>query len=203
MTLAASDLSFSYPGADALFEHVDLEVAAGERVAVVAPSGRGKTTLCRILAGYLHPDSGVVLADGVDVRARRRGPHPVQLISQHPEAILDPRVRVGRSLSEACSDDDCRRYLQDLLGIDRTWEARFVRELSGGQLMRICLVRAFSVRPRYVLADEVTAMMDAVSQAEIWRAMLELQRREPFGMVLVSHSPALVQRVATRVHELS
>ena len=196
MTLAASDLSFSYPGADALFEHVDLEVAAGERVAVVAPSGRGKTTLCRILAGYLHPDSGVVLADGVDVRARRRGPHPVQLISQHSEAILDPRVRVGRSLSEACSDDDYRRYLQDLLGIDRTWEARFVRELSG-------LVRAFSVRPRYVLADEVTAMMDAVSQAEIWRAMLELQRREPFGMVLVSHSPALVRRVATRVHELS
>lgn len=202
MSLVATDLSFSYSGADALFEHVDLEVAAGERVALVAPSGRGKTTLCRILAGYLNPDFGTVLADGVDVRAKRKGPHSVQLISQHPEAILDPRVRVGRSMAEVCSDDEYRNYLQELFGIDHAWGARFVRELSGGQLMRICLARAFSVRPRYVLADEVTAMMDAVSQAEIWRAMLELQAREPFGMAFVSHSPALVRRVATRVYEL-
>lgn len=202
MSLVATDLSFSYPGADALFEHVDLEVAAGERVALVAPSGRGKTTLCRILAGYLNPDSGTVLADGVDVRAKRKGPHSVQLISQHPEAILDPRVRVGRSMAEVCPDGQYRKYLQELFGIDHAWGARFVRELSGGQLMRICLARAFSVRPRYVLADEVTAMMDAVSQAEIWRAMLELQARESFGMVFVSHSPALVRRVATRVYEL-
>ena len=129
MSLVATDLSFSYPGADALFEHVDLEVAAGERVALVAPSGRGKTTLCRILAGYLNPDSGTVLADGVDVRAKRKGPHSVQLISQHPEAILDPRVRVGRGMAEVCSDDEYRNYLQELFGIDHAWGARFVREL--------------------------------------------------------------------------
>ena len=68
--------------------------------------------------------------------------------------------------------------------------------------MRLAMVRALATGPRYLIADEATAMLDAVTQAELWRVLLELQRRDGWGLVMVSHSPALLGRVATRRVEL-
>ena len=68
--------------------------------------------------------------------------------------------------------------------------------------MRLAMVRALSVRPRYLIADESTAMLDAVTQAELWHVLMSLQERDGWGLVLVSHSPVLVGRVATRRVEL-
>ena len=180
----------------------------GERVALTAPSGRGKTTLCQLLAGYLEPASGCVLADGEPVRpiARLRGEaSPVQLLPQHPELAFDSRVRLGRSLGEVAGAGEACARADELLGsfgVREEWLARRPHELSGGELMRLAMVRALSVRPRYLIADESTAMLDAVTQAELWHVLMGLQERDGWGLVLVSHSPALVGRVATRRVEL-
>ena len=210
MSLEARDISFRYPCGRELYRGLSLSVEPGERVALTAPSGRGKTTLCQLLAGYLVPASGCVLADGEPVCpiARLRGEaSPVQLLPQHPELAFDPRVRPGRSLGEVAGAGEAgaRARTDELLGlfgVREEWLARRPHELSGGELMRLAMVCALSVRPRYLIADESTAMLDAVTQAELWHVLMSLQERDGWGLVLVSHSPALVGRVATRRVEL-
>ena len=226
MSLVAEQVGFAYPGCAPVLEGVSLEVASGERVALCAPSGRGKTTLCRVLAGYLRPDAGRVLADGAPV-APARGARPVQLLWQHPEQAFDPRMRLGEGIAEGLAggagsrsrgtarssgraggrggnaDDEARvATLRKALGVRDAWLSRLPHELSGGELMRCAMVRALAARPRYLVADESTAMLDAVTQAELWGVLLDLQAREGLGLVLVSHSPDLVQRLATRTVEL-
>lgn len=219
MSLEAKGIEFSYANGKPVLAGVDLSVEPGERVALVAPSGRGKTTLCRILAGYLLPQRGEVRADGASVapcaRGPRRalaGPRPVQLIWQHPEQAFDPLMRMGRSLDEAARPYAARgpaaraaaraAGLLGRFGIRDAWLERFPHELSGGELMRFCIVRALLAEPRYLVCDEMTAMLDAVTQAEIWHEVLSIAGERDMGLVLVSHSPALVERLATRTFGL-
>ena len=113
--LEARSLSFAYGASPAVIVDFDLSVRAGERIALVGPSGAGKTTLCKLLAGYLQPSSGAVRVadrdrlgaraaeDRLGARAVRdaRVARPVQLISQHPEGAFDPRMLMRDSLAEA------------------------------------------------------------------------------------------------------
>ena len=97
--LEAKDVSFAYSGGRVLYDGLSLQIAPGERVALCAPSGFGKTTLCRILAGYLKPTAGSVMVDGSPLPLR--GMCPVQLIGQHPENMVDPRQTMDSMLAEA------------------------------------------------------------------------------------------------------
>lgn len=198
--LEARDIAFGY-GRRPLYEGFSLSVAPGERVALAAPSGFGKTTLCRILAGYERPWSGQVLVDGAPLP--RRGPCPVQLVGQHPEHAVDPRMRLGATLDEAGGAADELARLREALGIRDEWLGRFPHELSGGELQRFCIARALAARPRYLVADEVSTMLDAVTQAQIWRVILAEADARDLGLVLVTHSPALTARLATRVVDLA
>lgn len=195
--LIVQDVSFSYPAGPKVLHQVSLEVAPGERVALRAPSGFGKTTLCQIMAGYVKPSQGQVLVDGE--RLPRRGVCSVQMIWQHPERVLDPRMRMGRALAQAGPVDE---RVMDELGIRREWMDRFPHELSGGELQRFCIARALGANPRYLIADEISTMLDALTQAQLWRFLMEEADRRGLGMVVVSHSPALLEQVATRVVDL-
>ena len=278
--LEAKGIRFSY-GKQPILRGFDLVVKPGERVALHAPSGTGKTTLCRILAGYLQPASGAVLVDGAPLP--RRGASPVQLIAQHPERMMDPAITIRRSLAEttlsakdaaalatwerdwrgtALPDWDRRRdslettsrsgsstdlsnnsalnsanrsitdhidrkatldqethdhpepnglptesspfvpRLLDALGIQRAWLERFPSELSGGELQRCCIARALIARPRYLICDEISTMLDAATQAYLWRFLIDHAQANGIGMVLVTHSDALLDRIATRIVEL-
>ena len=201
--LEAREITFGYARASKpLYKGFSLQVAPGERVALQAPSGAGKTTLCRLLAGYEQPQAGKVLVDGQSLP--KRGVCPVQMIGQHPELMVDPRMRLRSTLAEAgvFEGRPDSEELLDKLGICRKWLSRFPHELSGGELQRFCVVRALAVNPRYLVADEVSTMLDAVTQAQLWRVLLDEAERKDMGMVLVSHSPALTARVATRTVEL-
>lgn len=217
--LEARNISFSYPGSDKLlYEGFSLQLEPGERLALIAPSGFGKTSLCRILAGYEQPQEGEVLVDGKPIPSR--GSCPVQLILQHPELAVDPRMRMVESLEEAGgafaglkqrlkkgtvlndeeavgSADEAERLLRGL-GIQRKWLSRYPHELSGGELQRFCVARALACNPRYLIADEISTMLDALTQAQIWTFLLgEIDARD-MGLIFVSHSRALTQRIATR-----
>ena len=192
--LEARGITFAYPNATPLYEGFDLQVESGERVALAAPSGAGKTTLCRLLAGYERPKAGEVRVDGSPLP--RTGVCPVQLIGQHPELAVDPRLRMARTLDEAGRVEPS---VLEAIGIRDEWMRRYPHELSGGELQRFCIARAIAARPRYLIADEVTTMLDALTQAQIWQFLLEWQSRENAGMVIVTHSPALLSRLATRI----
>ena len=206
--LEARNVTFGYPGHEPLYRGFSLQVGADERVALRARSGFGKTTLCQMLAGYLTPSAGIILVDGEPLP--RRGPCPVQMIWQHPENAVDPRLRMRATLAEAGMEvdeagqarDERHGRILEGLGIRATWLSRYPHELSGGELQRFCIARALATRPRYLVADEISTMLDAVTQAQIWRFLLGASQAEGIGMVLVSHSPALTARVATRTLEL-
>ena len=196
--LEARGITYAYPGgARPLYQGFDLAVAPDERVALCAPSGFGKTTLCRLLAGYERSQAGEILVD--DAPLPRRGACPVQMIWQHPEAAVDPRMRMGATLAEA---GEVPLRLLDDLGIQKRWLSRYPHELSGGELQRFCIARALAANPRYLVADEVSTMLDAVTQAQIWRFLMDETSRRGIGLVFVSHSPALTDRIATRVVRL-
>ncbi len=200
--LEARDISFGYGRGPLLYERFSLAVAPGERVHLKAPSGFGKTTLARVLAGYERPRAGTVLVNGEPLP--RRGPCPVQLIGQHPELTLDPRLRMERSLAEAGAAPDTPEgaRLMDALGIRSAWLARFPHELSGGELQRFCIARALAARPRYLIADEISTMLDAVTQAQLWSVLLAEAAEGSMGLVFMTHSAALASRIATRVVSL-
>ena len=195
--LAAEGVRYSYGKGAPVLDGVSLRVESGQRVALSAPSGTGKTTLARVLAGYLAPDEGRVTIDGRPLP--RRGVCPVQMIWQHPEAAVDPRMRLGRTLAEAGPVD---RALVDGLGIRDEWMDRFPHELSGGELQRFCIARALAAEPRFVIADEMSTMLDALTQAQIWRFLMDEVERREVGLVFVPHSPALTERIATDIVEL-
>lgn len=195
MSLKAENLSFSYEnGGRHVLTRISLKIEPGERVGLVAPSGYGKTTLCRLLAGYERPEAGTVEIDSIPIE-NIRGCMPVLLIWQHPEQALNPRWRMRQVLSEGGQvDEESRRRL----GIREEWLDRFPSELSGGELQRFCIARALAANPRYLLADEITAMFDAVTQSQIWQALLHEAKERELGMVIVSHSESLLKRICTR-----
>ena len=117
--LEAKDISFAYSGGRVLYDGLSLQIAPGERIALCAPSGFGKTTLCRILAGYLKPTAGSVMVDGSPLPLR--GMCPVQLIGQHPENMVDPRQAMDSMLAEA---GDTPSELLSGLGIRPEWRRR-------------------------------------------------------------------------------
>ncbi len=188
--LEACSVSFAYPQGPPILEDVSLAVASQQRLYVQAPSGTGKTTLCRLLAGFQRPSSGEVLVEGKPLPLR--GLCPVQLIGQHPEHALDPRMRMKDSLLEAGALDE---GLLERLGIQRRWLSRFPHELSGGELQRFCIVRALMANPRYLIADEISTMLDAVTQARIWHVLLEEVHQRNLGLVFTTHSTALADRL--------
>ncbi len=194
--LEARDICFGYES-KLLMQGVNLAVQPGERVALSAPSGFGKTTLCRILAGYLSPQAGGVFVDGEPLA--RCGVASVQLIGQHPELMLDARLTMEATLKEA---GPLRPDLYEALGIRKAWMRRYPHELSGGELQRFCIARALSVDPRYLVCDEISTMLDAATQAQLWRFLLEWCEDKQVGLVFVSHSEALVNRIATRTVSL-
>ena len=199
MKLEAIDISFKYgKGSRQILDHVNLSVEPGEKVGIMAPSGYGKTTLCKILAGYERPDQGKVLVDGMPI-LKIRGYCPVQMVWQHPERAVNPRLKLRKTLAEGDSID---RRLEEGLGIEEDWKGRFPQELSGGELQRFCIARALGRRTRYLIADEISTMLDLITQGQIWNFLMEETARRQIGMLVVSHSRELLDYVCTRQVEL-
>lgn len=185
-----------------ILDQVSLTIHPGERVGLTAPSGRGKTTLCRLMAGYEYPRRGEVLLDGRPV-AGYQGVCPVQMLWQHPEMAVDPLLRLGVTLKESGMDGSEQKERMEQLGIHQEWLRRFPSELSGGELQRFCLVRALRPGVQFLLCDEISAMLDLATQARIWNVLLEEAERRGLGLLIVSHDEALLERVCTRQASLS
>lgn len=199
MILEAKNLSFRYEESGRkILDQFSLQVDSSERVGILAPSGFGKTTLCKILAGYEEPETGTVLMDGKSLYSYK-GYCPVQMIWQHPEQAVNPRLRMRNVFEEG---DQVETELIKKLGIEPDWMNRFPTELSGGKLQRFCIARALGKRTRFLLADEISTMLDLITQSQIWHFLMEETQRRGIGMIVVSHSPELVEKVCTRVVEL-
>lgn len=198
MILEARDISFSYErkGAE-LFSNIKFKVENNERVWVPGPSGYGKTTLCKILAGYLEPCKGQILLDGKPLP--KKGYCPVQMIWQHPELSVNPRLKMKEVLREG---DRIPERIVEGLGIEKDWLNRYPAELSGGELQRFCIARALGEKTKFLLADEISTMLDLITQSQIWNFLIREVSDREIGLLVVSHSEPLLEKLCSRIINL-
>jgi len=197
--LSADSITKSFGGVRAV-EHASLTLAPGERLGLVGPSGSGKSTLAQILALLLTPDDGAVTidgrrAEGWGVRAPRSLRHRVQLVFQAPRQSVDPRLRVGDAILEPLrasglgAGDVAAAAAR--VGLTPDLLERFPHEVSEGQLQRACLARALIVRPRYLICDELSSMLDVSTQAALLEAIADEQKQGELGVLLITHDQVL------------
>ena len=199
MALEAKNVSFRYePRLPWVLQTVSLKLEHGARTALFAPSGYGKTTLAMLLAGYLQPTEGEVLLDGAPLP--KSGVCPVQLICQHPEKAINPRWRLARVLEESGALSD---PVLDAFGIERAWLTRYPRELSGGELQRFCVARALMSGAQYLICDEISTMLDVITQAQIWNTVLAEAEKRNMAILAVTHNRNLAERIADEIVDLA
>lgn len=193
-----------------LLHDVSLEIKAGEAVALMGGSGSGKSTLARILLRLLSCDSGkiyfqgqnITQATGKDLSIFRRN---VQFISQRPESFLDPRQTLGSSLREAFIvfnlpyDEEKIKEMLDLVKLNAELLQRYPHQVSGGEIQRICLVRALLLEPMLLVLDEPTSMLDISVQAQILHLLRDIRREKQLAYVFITHDKQLAKWLCDRV----
>ena len=199
MQLEAKNLCFRYSEKSPwILNDISLTVSSGERVGIVGPSGCGKSTLAKILSGYERPNSGELFYNGKPLPDK--GYCPVQMIYQHPELSVNPRWKMAKILNEAWNPDE---IILQKMGIEKAWLTRWPSELSGGELQRFCIARALSPQTKILVCDEITTMLDVITQAQVWNVLIDIAEERKMGMVVITHNIALANRVCTRIVEVA
>lgn len=192
--LNVENLSFSYDGKKEILKDVSLSLERGEILGLMAPSGFGKSTLGKAMAGYLKVERGKITVDGLDINDLS-GFLPVQMVHQAPEKNVNIRWKVEKILNEGWQvNDDVR----EKFGIEDSFLKKFPTELSGGELQRICIARVLSSETKYLIADEVTTMLDSITQAQICHLLRHFAKKHDLGILFISHNDALIDAICDR-----
>lgn len=192
--LEVKNVSFRYGDGPLILKNISFSVEKEERVAIFGPSGYGKSTLAKIIAGYLKPTSGQVLWEGKPLPDSSFC--PIQLVYQHPEKALNPRWKMKKSLAEAGMPSE---EILKAIGIQEKWYERWPNELSGGELQRFCIARILKPETRLLIADEMTTMLDALNQAHIWNFILDYALKHEMTLLAITHNKFLAEKIATRI----
>ena len=192
--LEIKNISFRYDPNRWIFNNINLILKPGEIVGLYGKSGSGKSTFAKVISGYLKPDKGTVSIDGVTYI--QKGRNPVQIIGQHPEKAINPRWRMHKVLEESGTFND-ETLMQ--FGISKELMNRYPSQLSGGELQRFCLARTVVPETKYLIADEMTTMLDTINQAQIWETVLQVVKQRQIGMLVVSHELALLKRICNSI----
>ncbi|MBF8224482.1 ABC transporter ATP-binding protein [Halomonas sp. 328] len=179
-------------GGRELFCDLDLSLRPGEIVGVVGPSGCGKSTLGDLLLGLAERDCGEIWrAPGQRLA--------FQKLYQDPPAAFSPHWTLARLLEDLVRrhrlDRDAIAPLMARLGLDPALLARRPGEISGGELQRFAILRVLLMEPRFLFADEPTSRLDPITQRDTLALLVELARERHCAVMLVSHDPALIERV--------
>ena len=202
-------------GDQTVLQDVSMTIPDGSIIGVSGVSGIGKSTLAKILCGVMPPDAGEVFLDGKllvspkEAYDRKRG-LAIQMVYQQPYATLDPLQKIGAGLRELISyhrltknRQETEKLIADILAqmqLPSKILAHLPRQISGGEAQRVALARALLLRPKLLILDEATSMLDVSTQANLL-ALVKAQTIPNGGSVLfISHDRALTDHYCDMVY---
>lgn len=203
-------------GNQTVLQNVSMTIPDGSIIGVSGASGIGKSTLAKILCGVMPPDAGAVFLDGKllvsqkEAYDRKRG-LAIQMVYQQPYATLDPLQKIGAGLRELISyyrlaenRRAAEKLIADILAqmqLSTKILAHLPRQISGGEAQRVALARCLLLRPKLLILDEATSMLDVSTQANLL-ALVRAQLVPSGGSVLfISHDRALTDFCCDTVYE--
>ena len=192
-----------------ILKGLSFDVPKGAVLGIVGGSGSGKSTLGRAMLRLLEPTSGQVLFDGTDIThltedALRPIRQRFQMIFQDPMSSLNPRRRVDGIISGPLRlhGFEIKGKVEealDMVGLPRSFAARYPHELSGGQRQRVGIARAVALRPDFILADEIVSGLDVSSQAQVLSLLEDLVRELGLTLAFISHDLSVIRRLCNRI----
>lgn len=198
-TIAVNNASFS--------------LKAGETLGLVGMSGSGKSTLARLVLKLIPCDSGRIVFNGVEItnfnrRQMKKLRKEMQILFQNPESSLNPRMTIGKSLAEPYlfqeikDKDYIAGQIEEWLtfvGLDPEILNRQPHQLSGGQLQRVCIARALLLKPRFLVLDEPTSMLDVSVQAQVIEVLKNAQQEYGIAYLFISHDLDLIKACSAEI----
>ncbi|MDR0720562.1 MAG: ABC transporter ATP-binding protein [Treponema sp.] len=192
-------------------ENVSFSIYRGEFFGIVGESGCGKSTLGRLIPRLIEPSGGQVFFNGEEVTAASRKRlsrlRPLmQMIFQNPFASFDPKMTLGSSLREAALFHGLPRKaaqarileLLGLINLSADVLSRLPKEISGGQLQRLAIVRALIPSPPFIIADEPVSALDVSVQAQLLNLLYDLKERLDLTVIFISHDIQVVEYLCDR-----
>ena len=191
MELNGKNISYKYPSSNKyILKDVNITLNNNKITGLIGESGKGKSTLCKILSNYIPKYEGEVIID--NQKLPKKGFCPVQLIFQHPEKVMNPKWKMKDILNESWDVND---ELLSEFGIQKSWMNRYPHELSGGELQRYSVLRSLNPKTKFIIADEMTTMLDAITQVQILDSVIKIIKKRKIGLLIVSHDINLIDTI--------
>lgn len=215
MSICVENVSCVYskgsPFEKVALENISITIEKGEFIGIIGHTGSGKSTLIQHLNGLIHPTSGKVTIDGVDLAAKTKAAvakrHSVGMVFQYPEHQLFEET-VAKDIAFGpknlgCSEEETEKRVKSAMkfaGLDYdTFGGRSPFRLSGGQQRRVAIAGVIAMHPDFLILDEPSAGLDPIGRREIFSRIQSWYQKGVFSVILVSHNMDDIARLATRL----
>ena len=215
MSICVENVSCVYskgsPFEKVALENISLTIEKGEFIGIIGHTGSGKSTLIQHLNGLIHPTSGKVTIDGVDLAAKTKAAvakrHSVGMVFQYPEHQLFEET-VAKDIAFGpknlgCSEEETEKRVKSAMkfaSLDYdTFGGRSPYRLSGGQQRRVAIAGVIAMHPDFLILDEPSAGLDPIGRREIFSRIQSWYQKGVFSVILVSHNMDDIARLATRL----
>lgn len=189
-----------------ILDQVNLSIEPHQIVGLTDPSGRGKTTLARIMAGLSMPTHGEVICDGICVHnihhntnTKIRG--KIGMVFQSPRRSCDPRLTLKKTIMQTAHADIDLEKILSMVALTSDLLNRYPKQVSDGQLQRVAIARTLATQPDYIILDEMTAMLDPATTA-ILIDVVQSFVHQGGGALMISHDHELINVVANKIVSL-
>ncbi len=219
------EFDLKVPWIEAIFKHkkktvkavddVSFEIKRGETLGIVGESGSGKTTLGRTVIRLIEPTSGKIIMDNTDLtelrgEVLRRARRDFSIIFQDPMASLNPYMRIGKIVSHPLKIHNIgtkQERKEKILSLFEKFNLtppgefynRFPKYLSGGQRQRVVIARALITNPKFIVADEPTAMLDVSVRSQILKLMIQVKKEFKLTYLFITHDLASAKYICDRI----
>ncbi len=199
-----------------VLDNISFTLEKGKTLGLVGPSGCGKSTLARIIAGLIPQSNGQVYINSIEMKSFSDHIGKVQMIFQNPFSSLNPKLKIGYSITEPLimqykrnkqkiQKEEINKILYntlDQVGLERQSIKKFPHEFSGGQRQRIAIARALITKPTLLICDEAVSALDVSIQAQILNLLKDVKQENNISLVFISHDNDVISLVSDQILRL-